>query len=89
MDAYPLGVPGCSECGQENPEGFRYCGDCGVELTQALPPRAEVRKTVTVVFSDITALPLLASGSTPSHTSSLVTPRRSTFPPGGGRRMGA
>ena len=54
MDAYPLGVPVCPECGQENPEGFRYCGVCGVDLTQALPPRAEVRKTVTVVFCDIT-----------------------------------
>ena len=54
MHAYPLGVPVCPECGQENPEGFRYCGVCGVELAQAPPPRAEVRKTVTVVFSDIT-----------------------------------
>ena len=43
----------CSSCGQENPEGFRFCGACGAELTDA-PPLRETRKTVTVVFSDVT-----------------------------------
>src|SRR3954469_7473098 len=43
----------CRACGQENPEGFRFCGACGAELG---PPatRREVRKTVTVVFCDVT-----------------------------------
>ena len=43
----------CKICGQENPEGFRFCGACGAELG---PPatRREVRKTVTVVFCDVT-----------------------------------
>ena len=42
----------CSNCGQENPEGFRFCGSCGAELT---PETArEVRKTVTVLFCDVT-----------------------------------
>src|SRR5439155_2238297 len=54
VHAYPSGVPVCPECGQENPEGFRYCGVCGVELAQAPAARAEVRKTVTVLFSDVT-----------------------------------
>ena len=38
---------------QENPDGFRFCGACGAELG---PPvrRREVRKTVTVVFCDVT-----------------------------------
>jgi class 3 adenylate cyclase len=54
VHAYPFGVPVCPECGQESPEGFRYCGVCGVELAQTPPARAEVRKTVTVVFSDVT-----------------------------------
>jgi class 3 adenylate cyclase/tetratricopeptide (TPR) repeat protein len=43
----------CARCGQENPEGFRFCGACGAPLGQAEALR-EVRKTVTVVFCDLT-----------------------------------
>jgi class 3 adenylate cyclase/tetratricopeptide (TPR) repeat protein len=42
----------CPSCGQENPEGFRLCGMCGTALAPAEPAR-EVRKTVTVLFSDV------------------------------------
>jgi class 3 adenylate cyclase/tetratricopeptide (TPR) repeat protein len=41
----------CAECGQDNPEGFRFCGACGAALVSAEP--REVRKTVTVVFADV------------------------------------
>ncbi|HEX6490722.1 MAG TPA: zinc-ribbon domain-containing protein [Gaiellaceae bacterium] len=37
----------CAACGQENPEGFRFCGRCGAPLLA--DASAEVRKTVTVV----------------------------------------
>jgi class 3 adenylate cyclase len=43
----------CSSCGQENPEGFRFCGSCGAELAVETAAR-EVRKTVTVLFCDVT-----------------------------------
>jgi class 3 adenylate cyclase/tetratricopeptide (TPR) repeat protein len=46
-------VPVCAKCGQENPEIARFCLRCGVALETAAPPR-EVRKTVTVVFADVT-----------------------------------
>jgi class 3 adenylate cyclase/type II secretory pathway predicted ATPase ExeA len=42
----------CPACGEENPPRFRLCGFCGAQLALALPPQ-EVRKTVTVVFSDL------------------------------------
>jgi class 3 adenylate cyclase/predicted ATPase len=42
----------CPECGEENPPRFRLCGFCGTPLAAPLPPR-EVRKTVTIVFSDL------------------------------------
>ena len=43
----------CSNCGEENPDRFRLCGYCGQPLVAAEPPALEVRKTVTVVFSDL------------------------------------
>ena len=46
-------MPICPRCGQENPEGFRFCGACGAGL-EAVPAPRETRKTVTVVFSDVT-----------------------------------
>src|SRR5438552_5959693 len=42
----------CPNCGEENPERFRLCGFCGTPLAPELPPQ-EVRKTVTIVFSDL------------------------------------
>jgi class 3 adenylate cyclase/tetratricopeptide (TPR) repeat protein len=42
----------CSTCGQANPEGFRFCGGCGATL--APTGGREVRKTVTVLFADVT-----------------------------------
>ena len=42
----------CPSCGEENPDRFRLCGFCGTELVTPVPPQ-EVRKVVTVVFSDL------------------------------------
>jgi class 3 adenylate cyclase/tetratricopeptide (TPR) repeat protein len=43
----------CPSCGRENPEGFAFCGYCRAPLAAGAAPR-EVRKTVTIVFSDVT-----------------------------------
>jgi class 3 adenylate cyclase len=42
----------CAACGQENPEGFRFCGACAAPLAEAVDPR-EQRKTVTLLFCDV------------------------------------
>ncbi len=42
----------CPACGEENPARFRLCGFCGAALAPAVPAQ-EIRKTVTVVFSDL------------------------------------
>ncbi|MFL5647933.1 MAG: ATP-binding protein [Chloroflexota bacterium] len=42
----------CPNCGEQNPERFRLCGFCGTPLAPA-SAAAEVRKTVTIVFSDL------------------------------------
>ena len=46
----------CPNCGRENADDVRFCGDCGAAL--AATEAREVRKTVTVLFADVT-------GSTP------------------------
>src|SRR5688500_5320911 len=43
----------CPSCGQENPEGFRFCGACAAPLTDEAPPPREERKVVTVLFCDL------------------------------------
>ncbi len=42
----------CPNCGEENPDRFRLCGICGTKLAPDEVAH-EVRKTVTVVFSDL------------------------------------
>src|SRR5256885_2486064 len=40
----------CPVCGTENPDVFRFCGQCGTPLHQAA---AERRKTATLLFCDV------------------------------------
>jgi class 3 adenylate cyclase len=44
----------CPSCGKENPEGFRFCGFCSAPLEPEPGFGTEVRKTVTVLFCDVT-----------------------------------
>jgi class 3 adenylate cyclase len=50
--AYASPVVVCASCGQENPEGFRFCGACAAPLGDATPAREE-RKVITVLFCDL------------------------------------
>ena len=44
----------CPNCGQENPDGFRFCGACAAPLTEDdVPAGREERKIVTVLFCDL------------------------------------
>ena len=42
----------CPNCGEPNPDGARFCKACGAALASS--PAREVRKTVTVLFADVT-----------------------------------
>lgn len=53
----------CAACGQENPEGFRFCGRCGGALGTGAP--VEARKTVTAVFCDLVGSTALGERSDP------------------------
>jgi class 3 adenylate cyclase len=43
----------CTVCGQENPEGFRFCGACAAPLATGEVGQHEERKIVTVLFADL------------------------------------
>src|SRR5213594_1673578 len=43
----------CPSCGKDNEADARFCSACGSRLAQVTPARG-VRKTVTVVFCDVT-----------------------------------
>ena len=45
-------MPRCERCGEDNPARARFCLGCGTPLAGAAAGR-QVRKTVTVVFSDL------------------------------------
>jgi len=44
----------CTMCGQENPEIARFCLACGAPVADEPSAPRRVRKTVTVVFADVT-----------------------------------
>jgi class 3 adenylate cyclase/tetratricopeptide (TPR) repeat protein len=44
-------VPQCLTCGEQNPEGARFCSACGTALT--VEPAVEERKVVSVLFVDL------------------------------------
>ena len=48
----------CSSCGEENPDKAKFCSECATPLTDAEGPR-ETRKTVTVMFADMSGSTVL------------------------------
>ena len=61
----------CASCGQESPDGFRFCGACGASLDAPAPAR-EQRKTVTVVFCDVTGSTALGERLDPESLRALL-----------------
>jgi class 3 adenylate cyclase/tetratricopeptide (TPR) repeat protein len=59
----------CAACGQENSQGFRFCGVCGAPLTG---PTAETRKTVTVLFCDLVGSTALGDQADPEVLQELM-----------------
>jgi class 3 adenylate cyclase/tetratricopeptide (TPR) repeat protein len=66
-------VIACPACGQQNPDGFRFCGACGSPLPLDGGGSArEVRKTVTIVFCDMAGSTELADGIDPERVRALM-----------------
>ena len=64
-------MPTCAICGRETAEDANFCPNCGVAYESVAPPR-EVRKTVTVVFCDITGSTELGESTDPEALRALL-----------------
>jgi class 3 adenylate cyclase/tetratricopeptide (TPR) repeat protein len=62
-------VAACPACGKENPDGFRFCGFCTAPLTG---DSREQRKTVTVLFCDVTGSTALGESTDPEALRALL-----------------
>jgi class 3 adenylate cyclase/tetratricopeptide (TPR) repeat protein len=63
----------CHICGQESPEGFRFCPHCGAALGAAAPPRTE-RKIVTVLFCDLVGFTARSDRADPEDVRAILQP---------------
>jgi class 3 adenylate cyclase/predicted ATPase len=61
----------CGSCGQENPEGARFCNACAAPLEAGQVER-EQRKTVTIVFCDVTGSTELGESTDPETLRALL-----------------
>jgi len=65
-------VPTCTHCGQENPDGARFCNACGSALGEAA--RAEERRLVSVLFVDLVGFTSRAETLDPEDVRDILTP---------------
>src|SRR5213079_1910718 len=64
-------VPICASCGRESGGDFAFCPYCGAELG-SVPSAREQRKTVTVLFCDVTGSTALGESTDPEALRALL-----------------
>jgi class 3 adenylate cyclase len=69
-----LTVVTCPSCGQQNPEGARFCNACASPLQAEKRPLGEERETVTVVFVDLVGFTAQAERLDPEDVRELLSP---------------
>ena len=62
----------CPQCGQENPEGARFCHNCGAAL--AVEAAREERKVVSVLFADLVGFTSRAEQMDPEDVRAVLEP---------------
>src|SRR5690606_30328166 len=60
----------CNLCGKQNPEGNRFCGMCGSELTKQ--PAGRERRRVSVLFVDLVSFSTMTHGLDPEELRDLA-----------------
>src|ERR671933_1148406 len=72
--SYALTVVTCPSCGQQNPEGARFCNACASPLWADERALSEERKTVTIVFVDLVGFTAQAERLDPEDVRGLLAP---------------
>jgi class 3 adenylate cyclase/tetratricopeptide (TPR) repeat protein len=67
-------MPVCGQCGQENPEGARFCNECAAPLTAEQPSAREERKVVTILFADLVGFTGRAERLDPEDVRAMLSP---------------
>jgi class 3 adenylate cyclase len=65
-------VPFCANCGHENRGRARFCEECGFPLAARAAQAREQRKTVTVLFCDLTGSTALGETLDPERLRALL-----------------
>ena len=63
--AYTRAMTACLRCGASVADSSRFCGECGAPVPEALRPRQELRKTVTILFCDVVDSTVLGEQNDP------------------------
>jgi class 3 adenylate cyclase/tetratricopeptide (TPR) repeat protein len=67
-------MPICAQCGQENPEGARFCNACAAPLSAEHAIAREERKVVTVFFADLVGFTGRAEQLDPEDVRAMLSP---------------
>ena len=63
----------CQTCGQENPEGARFCNGCGAPFGESAASPLEERRIVTVLFADMAGFTARAERLDPEDVRAILS----------------
>src|SRR5919201_23309 len=63
----------CARCGQENPEGAKFCSECGAPLAESARA-GEERRIVSILFVDLVGFTARAEALDPEDVREFLTP---------------
>ncbi len=64
----------CPRCGKTNPEGAKFCLECGTALGEVARPVREERKVVSVLFADLVGFTSQAERMDPEEVRAILQP---------------
>ena len=64
----------CPNCGNENPDGAKFCNECATALTASREERATERKVVSVLFCDLVGFTSRSEAADPEDVLATIRP---------------